>query len=226
MSYSVEELFIFLETEGGYSIEKYLKRDDPSVTELEIPAEYKGAPVVSIKLSAFGNSDFLREVFIPDSIKTIEDWAFHNCPELRHIRLPKEVRIQPPGFLDCPKLDPQVVMAGLVGNPMDLSEPFGLILRLEWDDILRPDVFSLAVKYDSFKKIGTEMLFKKIVSRGLFSHFEALENAGRSPTAEQTDDLINLSTEKGKTEMTAYLLDYKNRKFGFDPKNGEDKFEL
>ncbi len=223
MSYSVDERFSFKKFDNGYALDKYLKKDDPGVTELEIPAEYNGAPVVSINMSAFGNSDFLREVFIPNSIKTIGEWAFHNCPELRRIKLPKEVSIQKPGFLDCPKLDPQIVMAGLVGNPTDLSKPFGLILRLEWDDILRPDVFALAVKYDSFREIGTEMLFKQIVRRGLFSHFEALEKAGRSPTAEQTDALIKFSSESGYTEMTAYLLEYKNRKFGF---YGGDKFEL
>lgn len=223
MSYSIDELFKISEHQKRCAVMLFRKKHDPEITEVEIPAEYNGCPVTDINRYCFWDCKYLRRVYIPDipggSI-TINRFAFENCPELRHIRLPKEVRIQTPGFLDCPKLDPQVVMAGLIGNPMDLSEPFGFIPRLEWDDILRPDVFELAVKYDSFKKIGTEMLFKQIVSRGLFSHFEALEKAGKSPSAEETDALIKFSSENGYTEMTAYLLEYKRQKFGFK-KGGE-----
>lgn len=240
MSYNVEELFYIIESvfdESAY-VRKFRKFDDPNVTSVEIPSEYNGRPVELISQFCFSDCHYLREAIIPDSVKMISRWAFDNCRELRTIRLPKHVKIDMQAFIYCPKLAPEVVMAGLIGSPEDLSAPFNTESetdedvfysaeeKLDWAGLMRPDVFELAVKYDSFRLIGTNMLYRVIIHNGLFSHFEMLENAGRSPNAEQTDRLIELSTENGYTEMTAFLLDYKNRKFGFDNFESGDKFEL
>lgn len=240
MSYSVDELFNIIESffdEHAY-VSKFLKGDDPNVTSVEIPSEYHGRPVTNIARFGFSDCSYLREVIIPDSVETIDRWAFYSCRKLRTIRLPKYVKIDMQAFMDCPKLSAEVVMAGLVGSPEDLSAPFSTeeiidedVLysaeeKLDWRGLMRPDVFELAVKYDSFRLIGTNMLYRVIIHNGLFSHFEMLENAGRSPDAEQTDRLIEFSAENGYTEMTAFLLDYKNRKFGFNDFEGGDRLEL
>lgn len=233
MSYSVDELFNIFESvfdEHAY-VSRFLKGDDPDVTSVEIPSEHNGKPVRSISQFSFAESRYLREVVIPDSVETIDRWAFDGCKELRTIRLPKHVKIDMQAFMDCPKLSAEAVMAGLVGSPEDLSAPFSTeevidedVLysaedKLDWQGLMRPDVFELAVKYDSFRLIGTETLYRVIVHNGLFSHFEMLEKAGRSPDAEHTDRLIKFSSENGYTEMTAFLLNYKNRKFGFNKKD-------
>ncbi len=227
MSYNVDELFDIADDGFGFHetafVCDFLKRGDPSVTRVEIPAEYHGYPVKNIRQFSFSDCKYLREIFIPDSVETIDTWAFENCEELREVRLPKHVSIELQGFKNCPRLAPEVVMAGLIGNAEDISAPLNSEQWLDRDALLRPEVFELAVKYDSFRLIGTEMLFKEIVWCGLLSHFEMLEKAGRSPELEHTDRLIEFSSENGYTEMTAYLLDLKNRKFGF---KGGDKFEL
>lgn len=227
MSYSADELFeCFKINNREAGIMSFLKSDDPSVTRVEIPAKYNGLPVKSIASFAFLKCKFLREVFIPDSVEWLDAWAFQDCSEIRCVRLPNHVRFEQFVFQGCPKLAPETVLAGIIGNAEDITAPFCSDRMVDWDTLLRLDVLALAIKYDSFREIGTKMLFKEIVSRGLFSHFEALEKAGKSPTAEETDALIEFSSENGYTEMTAYLLDYKNRKFGFDFKNGEDKYDL
>lgn len=223
MNYNVEELLFLSATDENEPLYvwAFLKRDDPAVTRLEVPAEHNGVPVAAIFESAFVNCPYLREIYIPDSVTLIEHGAFENCPELREIRLPKQIAIG--AFLNCPKIPPKVVLAEHIGNAKDITAPFKTLEDIDWDALLRPEVFELIVKYNSFREIGTEMLFKEIVSRGLFSHFKILENAGLTLTAEDTDTLIEYSTKKGKTEMTAYLLDLKNRKFGF---NGGGDLEL
>ena len=48
--------------------------------ELEVPSEYNGKPVTSIRNNAFSNCSYLTEVTIPDSIREIGSLAFYGCP--------------------------------------------------------------------------------------------------------------------------------------------------
>lgn len=236
MSYSIDELFeIHTGYEGDVWVYRFLKGDDPAVTRVKIPAKYKGYRMEQICADAFWGSRYLREVIIPDSVRWIGPWAFRSCTELRTVRLPKRhCEIYAQAFLDCPKLDPEVVMKALIESTEDISKPFNkepALLgeneelfyadeKLDWRGLMRPEVFKLAVKYNSFRLIGSKMLFMVIVSNGLFEHFKMLERAERAPNVRQTDYLIKFSSENGYTEMTAFLLDYKNRKFGFKGGNG------
>lgn len=207
------------------ALREYREQSAVGVFEVTIPARIDELPVSRISSDAFSECGRLRKVFVPDSVRVIDIHAFYRCGELREIHLPRQVIINKGAFRDCPKLAPETVLAGFVGGA-DITAPIADERFLEWEDLLRFDVFELAVKYDSFLEFGVERLFEEIVLRGLVSHFAMLENAGKFPTIEETNALINLSAENGKTEMTAYLLEYKNRKFGFDFKNGGDKFEL
>lgn len=228
MRYDPIGIFWVLDVQGKReaALHEFTKRGDSTVTRVDIPAEYHGYPVTRISMFAFEDCKFLREVCLPDSVKQIEDWAFENCPELREIRLPKHVEISPMAFENCPKLPPETILAAILESPEDITRPLDEDCYIERDGLLRPDVFALTIKYDSFRKIGTERLFAEIVRHMLFSHFETLEKAGYAPDVKQVDRLIRFSAEIGKTEMTAFLLDYKNRKFGFDFKDGGDNFEL
>lgn len=229
MTYSDEELFDIVDGryDGKAFVWRFLKSDDPEITSVVIPSEYKGYPVTSISSFCFWDCRYLQEVVFPDSVEYINKWVFQGCPELRSLRLPKHAEIGMQAFADCPKLPAEVIMAGLVGSAADITRPFNtedevdedVIFsaeeKLDWNGLLRPDVFALAVKYDSFREIGTERLYKEIIRRGLVSHFALLEQAGRSPDRDRTDSIIELSMEQGSAEMTAFLLDYKRRKFGF-----------
>jgi len=52
-----------------------------------IPNEYKGLPVTLIEANAFNNGNF-KEIFIPNSILTIEMGAFKGCSSLEKITIP------------------------------------------------------------------------------------------------------------------------------------------
>ena len=232
MSYSDDELFDIVggDYDGRAFVWDFLKGNDPEVTSVAIPAEYNGYPVREINRFSFSDCQYLREVVIPDSVDRISEWAFYNCPELRSIRLPKNAVIGIQAFSDCPKLPAEVLMAGLVGGAADITKPFDTSdfldedciytaeTKLDWGALLRPDVLALAIKYDSFRDIGTKALFEHIVRNGLFEQFSALERAGIRPSPEQTDLLIEWRLEvkwDGSAEMIAFLLDYKRRTFGF-----------
>ncbi len=62
--------------------------------KIEIPSELFGVPVKGIQSNAFRQYKYLVSVVIPDSIEYIGDYAFHNCPNLTSVSLPKsEIKI-------------------------------------------------------------------------------------------------------------------------------------
>ena len=86
----ISNLLDLHKTGGGYEVCGYNGKAEKVV----IPKEYKGLPVVSIGAKAFrdeytGHSN-LKEIFIPDSVKTIGSEAFYNCDSLTTITLGKK----------------------------------------------------------------------------------------------------------------------------------------
>ena len=57
------------------------------VQELVVPGEIEGLPVEAIGNHAFSGRQDIRTVWLPESIKTLYGFAFHNCKSLRKITL-------------------------------------------------------------------------------------------------------------------------------------------
>lgn len=57
-----------------------------------IPAEYEGRPVTTIRSGAFKGNGLLDTVNLPPSLQTIEDTAFAGCTKLRSVSLPASLR--------------------------------------------------------------------------------------------------------------------------------------
>jgi hypothetical protein len=57
------------------------------VQELVVPGEIEGLPVEAIGNHAFSGRQDIRTVVLPESIKTLYGFAFHNCKSLRKITL-------------------------------------------------------------------------------------------------------------------------------------------
>lgn len=299
----MDELFRFEETEGGYNIVEYLKKDDPSITELEIPAEYNGKPVVNIESSAFkdaedvesvaipdtvtkiGDHAFsfavrLKTVSIPDGVSEIGDYAFESCLSLNDINIPEGImrigafafiasriksvtlpkslevldddafsccfelksvtfnsvpRFGKGVFYGCANLPADITLMGLV-NSFDIKQPFDaeafdVAFERNWsvenqyahNIYIRPDVFKLAIKNDCFRSVDISVLLKFLVEAGYMTHLIYAEKHGMLDDDALLSALTEYSAEQGKTEFTAYLLDLKNRKFGF---SGGNDFEL
>lgn len=300
MSYNVDELFgfEFNTFEGGYGVVDYLKKDDPTITELEIPAEYNSEPVTSVY--GFSDSKYLKRVVIPPSVRVVSSAGFYNCksletaelsegleiiggsafegtglktaelPEglegigywafrgskLKSVVLPKSLKciydrafancidlesvtfnstpsLEEKVFFNCLKLPAEVALMGLV-NSCDISEPFDeeafyttfsttLSNPNEHLNYTSPEVFRLAVKNNCFRSVDISIMLNFLVEIGDAKSLCLAGEHGMLDNAAFLDMLTERSAEKGKTEITAYLLEYKKRKFGF---NGGNNFEL
>ncbi|MDE6732312.1 MAG: hypothetical protein K2J77_05495, partial [Oscillospiraceae bacterium] len=71
--------------------------------------------------------------------------------------------------------------------------------------------------------LTVKFLFDKLIQENRHDLLIIAEKYGMLDSAALLDLLIKFAVERKKTEFTAYLLDLKNRKFGF--KNGGD-FDL
>lgn len=237
MTYSNDELFDIVsgKYDGEAFVWDFLKGGDPAVTSVEVPSEYEGYPVTSLHRFCFSDCVYLTEVVLPDSITQIDSWAFAGCGALRSVRLPKSAEIRPGAFDGCPLLAPEVVMAGLIGRTDDITAPFNTEDwadetwlfsaedKLNWESLLRPDVFRLVLKYDSFRELGIKRLLKEIKNRGLVRQFVMLVRAGGYELdAPLTELLIGKCAENGFAEETAWLLEFKNHRFGFEKKDDYD----
>lgn len=98
---------------GTYQELNYVIRDgevtirsyDGSDTEITIPDTIEGYPVVCIGDNAFWECWTLKQITLPDSLKSIGRGAFYACSELTEIRIPENViSIGSMAFRDCDSL--------------------------------------------------------------------------------------------------------------------------
>lgn len=92
-------------TLDGYVIRFYTIGWLENDSTLEIPAEYKGEPVVGIRGDVFANVHTLEKVVLPDTIKEIRGGAFKNASRLEEINLPEGIpEIKGETFQECVSL--------------------------------------------------------------------------------------------------------------------------
>jgi hypothetical protein len=96
---------IYEEIDGGYSM-RYYAFGLTNLTSVEIPEEYNGKPVVSLRGNAFSNMFFLRTVKLPDTITEIRGQAFKNCYLLKEVNIPKNLKsIGGASFYNCKSIE-------------------------------------------------------------------------------------------------------------------------
>lgn len=273
---NIDELFKFIKNTdkklGGYSVAEYLKKNDPAMTDIEIPAEYNGLPVTMILSYCFSSARNITRVSIPGSVRVIASTAFYNCMSLeaaelsegltaigssvfemtglKSVKLPKTLKklgsytfqfcknleniefgSEPSEFgtrvfHGCDKLPPEQLAIGLVRST-DITRPLRKAdFREMMDhflgadcDYFRSDVFELLAKNRCFRNCNTKFLLEKMINEDMAELFPIAGKYGMLSNKEFVDMLINYCVEHENTEITAYLLDLKNRKFGF---NGDD----
>lgn len=77
----------YVTSDGECELKKYTGND----SEVTIPSEYNGNPVVGIKESAFKGNLSVTKVTIPESVKKIDDYAFSGCGNLTNATIPQGV---------------------------------------------------------------------------------------------------------------------------------------
>lgn len=85
-----EQLFDFAFTPDNTAVIVTNYKYKGTAADVTIPNCYKGKPVTAINNAAFPNSA-VTSVTIPDSVTSISDEAFINCPKLTNISIPNSV---------------------------------------------------------------------------------------------------------------------------------------
>ena len=206
-------------------------RDCENLSELTIPEGVK-----TIGTEAFRNTH-LSSVTLPQSTESIGDSAFMECGELKSVTfLNSSVRLGKNVFLLCPNLPPETQLMGLVCST-DITKPISRayakrdkhsVWLLQKCGLLFENlkVFELAVKNNCFREITQselDPLLATAIAGGSTAHIQLAAEYGLITDVSLLDRLIRISSKAENAEMTAILLEYKNRRFGFD--NGE-KYEL
>lgn len=244
MSYDVDELFRFVpcfkKGLGGYAIAEYLKREDPSITGLEIPAEYKGKPVTMIcgcfyrtflkrvvippsvryiALGAFGDSA-LESVKFSDSPIKLAGFAFAECKNLERVEFGSTLpELGPRVFHGCEKLPPELLAMSMTRfkDRICREDYHGTLDAREVGkcDSFRAEVFEILAKNKCYKKLNAKFLFEKMIDENRLELLAIAEKYQMLENAALIELLLSYAIERNNVEATAYLLDLKNRKFGF-----------
>ncbi|MDE6728776.1 MAG: leucine-rich repeat domain-containing protein, partial [Oscillospiraceae bacterium] len=152
MSYNVGELFRFEETEGGYALVEYIQKDNMEITEIEIPAEYNGLPVVLIENGVFEFAKGINRAVLPDTVTKIGDWTFYGAENLESVHIPDGVsEIGDFAFGGCCKLydvniPDALVSIGVDAFNMTLIKSVTLPKSL---DVLDDAAFALCAELES-----------------------------------------------------------------------------
>ena len=101
-NYETEQGSLSYEIAGGtVAVTGYSGRD----TELEIPDEMEGCPVVWMGKKAFLSNKMLRKIILPKNLVGIGDWAFAYCGKLESVALPyRQVEMGQGVFKECGRL--------------------------------------------------------------------------------------------------------------------------
>lgn len=115
-----------------------------AAADVTIPSRYQGKPVTTIGHAAFFNSA-VTSVTIPDSVTSISDEAFINCPKLTNISIPNSVTyIGFSAFSSCTSLKSITLPSSLrtIGNSAFAGCPSSMTVtypgsKTQWDDIAK-----------------------------------------------------------------------------------------
>lgn len=125
-------------------------------------------------------------------------------------------------FRGCDKLPTETLVMGSVRSTditsrvrrVDLRETIKDFCGADCD-YFRHDVFELLAKNKCFRNNNVKVLFEKMISEDMTELFPVAEKYEMLSNVKLVDMLIDYVVELQKPEGAAYLLDLKNRKFGF-----------
>lgn len=99
------ERWSFEPVEGGYRVDHHSTALF-SGSEVEVPAEHEGRPVVAIGEEAFAGDHTIRRVSVPASVRQIGQNAFEDCIRLEEVVLKEGLeQIGSGAFKDCAALE-------------------------------------------------------------------------------------------------------------------------
>lgn len=217
------ELYYFKKTKGGLILTGYRQNfyfEQGEISEITIPSEHDGLPVIEIGKDAFTSAWALHKITIAEGIRRIDEYGFAHCKNLRSVSFPASLEeIGNYAFYYCGELrEAEFKSSPSLGEFVfryDFKLPAELILAGQTGslDITRPIV------NDRLKK---ELRLAREIENYLpwFTHLGAFALAAendsfREVEAETLDELTEYTVSANMPELTAYFLELKRRKFGF-----------
>lgn len=192
---NTNKLFRFEKNEDGYVLTEFFQHNY-FVTEIKIPARYRGRPVVEIGKDAFRNAWRLQKVIVPEGVRRIGEGAFQNCENLLSVSLPSSLeKLYNWAFLLCTelrevefksnpsfglyvfgqdiKLPAELILAGLVCS-RDLTLPLNSVMlenEIDWANPLEPYPTTLFERPDVFELAAKNGCLTHIDTESLFKVF-------------------------------------------------------
>lgn len=162
-----------------------------------IPAQWNGLPVTSIRSYAFDNCSGVTKIILPDSIKTIENFAFFSCGMLE-ISIPASVStIGASAFYGCKALKKLSLPEGLKTISRQLFTYSGV------QAVYIPASVTSIEAYASYDHSDAETPLKAVFYGGTEAQWETLK---KSIAAEGNQGLLALTPKCSAT--TADLISY------------------
>lgn len=159
-----------------------------------------------VRSFAFSKCTSLETALLSDMMCVIYNGAFEDCIVLQDVSFPNsEVTILGKAFENCPFLSTDCAMYSLIGSN-DLHKPFVSDL-MDWNVAMRSDVFQKACRLGSFENVNKAEIFRQLIDRDLIDLMPFAENLLSDKIL---GELIDYSSERGKTEFTARLMNFKN----------------
>lgn len=196
----------------------------PELEYIDIPKS-----VQSIKWSAFDHCEKLKKVRLPKDLVNIEGDAFSDCKSLESIVIPpkikrlgwhslawctdlKNVELENPKtvipfetFIGCEKLPAETFIESV--PPIKTFEDASRFIR-------RRDVLELLIEKDW--RINGNAVLSYIVYENRADMLPPAEKAGWLEDRDYVRRLSEFASEYKNTECAMWLLDYIDRRFGFD----------
>lgn len=192
-----------------------------SLEHIELPEG-----IGKVETWAFAGCSRLKEITLPESVKVVDGMAFNDCVSLENIIFKYPKTYITGTFENCPKLSADLLLMSALYTADIENTNFGELsaryIQIDWKFLSNEKVFRRALELNKFDGCDTSELVKELVGTGCLPNIITVSERGWL-TAENIGGLIEIAAENEQTEMTAWLLDYQNRKFGI---NGENNYDL
>lgn len=215
----------------------YAFADCRSLEHIDLPPYVK-----NLYQRVFMNCISLKEVNLPDELKYIGSQAFASCMALRELTIPDSVTsFGKDVFCGCEKLHVLHYM-GVTIQPDIFHNRWLKVERML--EIIQTGDFSISVnlpaKYHtagrmylaevapeqtkSYIKAKFPAVFRGLIDLDETEAIEKIISSGEFVSRRNIDKYIEYAIEKGKTEISLILMNYKNEKIGY--REPEDLFRL
>lgn len=192
-----------------------------SLEHIELPEG-----IGKVETWAFAGCSRLKEITLPECVKVVDGSAFENCTSLENIIFKNPKTYISGTFENCPRLSADLLLMSALYTADIENANFGELsarrIQIDWNFLAGESVFRRALELNKFDGCDTSELVRELVKSDSLPGIITASERGWL-TSENIGELIDLAAENKQTEMTAWLLDYQNRKFGC---NGENNYDL